>query len=373
MTAIEELHAMGQSIWYDNIQRSMLQNGSFAKLIESGDIRGVTSNPSIFHNAISKSHDYDSTIASLAHSDLSTEALFIELAIEDIRSAADLFHQLYEKSSGGDGYVSLEVNPRLARDTQATIDETRRLWKVVDRPNLMIKIPATEEGLPAIQAAIADGFNINVTLIFSIERYRAVMEMFISGLEQRIASRLPVTSIASVASFFVSRVDSKIDAKLQTITKNGTAGILQAEHLLGKAAIANARLAYQEFQEVFESERFRGLAAKGARLQRPLWASTSTKNPSYRDVMYVEELIGPNTVNTMPPQTLDAFRDHGFPRQSIEEDLEGCRKNLDDLNTLGISMAQVTSELELEGVKAFADAYDALLATLQERRVSIPG
>jgi transaldolase len=370
MSTIEQLHRAGQSIWYDNIQRSMLSNGALASLIEAGDIRGVTSNPSIFHNAISKSHDYDAALVPLVQSGLTTEQIFIQLAVEDIRSATDLFHNLYVKSAGGDGYVSLEVSPRLARDTQGTIAEARRLWKLVDRPNLMVKIPATLEGIPAIQASIADGINVNVTLIFSLERYQAVMEAFISGLEQRAAAGLPISSIASVASFFVSRVDSKIDAQLQTILQGGGAQAAQAGNLMGKAAIANARLAYQLFRSVFETTRFQKLASLGGRLQRPLWASTSTKNPAYRDVIYVEELIGTHTVNTMPPQTLDAFRDHGVTRISLEEDLDGCRKSLAGLETLGISMAKVTSDLEIEGVKSFADAYDALLKTLEERRAT---
>ncbi len=367
MSAIDQLHQSGQSIWYDNIQRSMLQNGAMAALISAGDIRGVTSNPAIFHNAISKSHDYDQSLAPLAKAGLSSEQIFVELAVADIRAAADLFRDLYNRTSGGDGYVSLEVSPKLAHDTVATIAEARRLWHLVDRPNLMIKIPATLEGIPAIQAVIADGINVNVTLIFSIERYHAVMEAFITGLEQRSAGGQPIGSIASVASFFVSRVDSKIDAQLQAIIQAGGEKAALARSLLGKAAIANARLAYKVFLDVFGTPRFQRLAAQGARPQRPLWASTSTKNPDYRDVIYVEELIGANTVNTMPPQTLDAFRDHGVARVSIGENLDQAGQALASLESIGISMAKVTNDLEIEGVKAFADAFDALLKTLEER------
>ena len=367
MSAIEQLHQAGQSIWYDNIQRSMLQNGGMAKLISAGDIRGVTSNPAIFHNAISKSHDYDSALGPLAQNGLTSEQIFIELAVADIRAAADLFRPLYIQSDAGDGYVSLEVSPRLAHDTDGTIAEARRLWKLVDRPNLMIKIPATLAGIPAIQAVIADGINVNVTLIFSLERYQAVMEAFIAGLEQRNAAGLPVARIASVASFFISRVDSKIDAQLQAMHQAGGGRAEMAQKLLGKAAIANARLAYQSFQAVFGTERFHKLSGLNARPQRPLWASTSTKNPAYRDVIYVEELIGANTVNTMPPQTLDAFRDHGMTRVSIGENLDQALQDLADLESIGISLAKVTDDLEVEGVKSFADAFDALLKTIEER------
>jgi transaldolase len=368
MNRIQKLHDVGQSLWYDNIQRRLLENGELAGMIERGDIRGVTSNPSIFNNAIGKSQDYDDSLMPLARSGSSAEEIFYQLAIEDIRAAADLFQPLYTATQGGDGYVSLEVSPYLAHDTAGTLAEAKRLWQAVDRKNLMVKIPATKAGIAAIRDAIAAGINVNVTLIFSLERYSEVMEAYLQGLEQRLEQGEPVGTIASVASFFVSRVDSKIDARLEKMAQAQGAEAEKAKQLLGKAAIANARLAYALFQDVFGSERFNRLKAQNARLQRPLWASTSTKNPDYRDVMYVEELIGPDTVNTVPPQTLDAFRDHGEVRLSIGENLDEMRQALADLEILGISMDEVTDQLEEEGVKAFADAYTALLATISERR-----
>jgi transaldolase / glucose-6-phosphate isomerase len=370
MRPIDQLHLYGQSIWYDNIQRSMLENGRMANLISDRDIRGVTSNPAIFNNAIARSNDYDAALVPMSWAGWTAEQIFNQLALEDIRAAADLFADLYHDTQGGDGYVSLEVSPILAHDTDGTLAEARRLWKVVDRPNLMVKIPATLEGLPAIREAIADGININVTLIFSLERYAAVMEAYLTGLEKRSAAGMPLGHVASVASFFVSRVDTKIDAKLQELSRGEGKTGEEAAELFGKAAIANAKLAYAAFQEVFQTKRFEVLKEKGAHVQRPLWASTSTKNPNYRDVIYVEELIGADTVNTMPPPTLDAFRDHGRARLSIIEDLDGAREQLLRLEALGISMAQVTHELEVEGVQAFADAYRALMKTIDERRTA---
>lgn len=363
-TTLQLLNA-GQSVWYDNIQRSLLNNGALAGMIERGEIFGVTSNPTIFMNAITKSQDYDQSLLPLAGSSLSNEEIFFKLAIEDIQAATDLFKPLYQKTQGGDGYVSLEVSPFLANDTAGTLAQARDLWQRVNRPNLMIKIPATKAGLPAIRAAIADGINVNVTLIFSLERYGEVMEAYLQGLEDRAAQGLPINSIASVASFFVSRVDSNIDPRLQ---KLAAAGETRAEALLGKAAIANARLAYAAYKQVFFSERFDRLKTKGARVQRPLWASTSTKNPAYRDVMYVEELVGPDTVDTVPPQTLVAFLDHGQVRQSLEENLAGAKQALAGLETLGISMDQVTAQLEDEGVKSFSEAFVVLLEAVDKRR-----
>lgn len=370
MNAIQKLHQIGQSLWYDNIQRRLLESGELAAMIERGDIRGVTSNPSIFHVAIARSHDYDSSLVPMAWSGWLPEQIFYQLAIEDIRAAADLFMPLYQETNGGDGYVSLEVSPYLANDTAGTAAEAKRLWSAVQRPNLMIKIPATPAGIPAISETIAAGINVNVTLIFSLERYREVMEAYLKGLEQRAVADLPIGSIASVASFFVSRVDSKIDARLQEIIRGEGPQAELAARVLGKAAIANARLAYALFQETFAAPRFEKLKAKGAHPQRPLWASTSTKNASYRDVVYVEELIGADTVNTVPPQTLDAFRDHGEVRHSLTEDVDGMRRALAALDELGISMDEVTGQLEAEGVKAFSDAFTALLAAIDERRLA---
>lgn len=368
MEVIQKLKKAGQSLWYDNIQRQLLENGEMAGMIARGEIRGVTSNPSIFHNAIAKTRDYDSALLPMAWSGWNSEQIFYQLAVEDIRAAADLFIPLYEETQGGDGYVSLEVSPYLANDTQGTIEEAKRLWERVKRPNLMIKIPATSAGIPAIQETISAGINVNVTLIFSLERYKEVMEAYLKGLEQRVAAGLPIGSIASVASFFVSRVDTKVDARLQEIILREGPDAEKAARLMGKAAIANARLAYASFLETFGTSRFTDLQAKGARLQRPLWASTSTKNPSYRDVIYVEELVGANTVNTLPPQTLVALLDHGEIRESIQENLDEQRAALEGLAEIGIHMDEVTQQLEEEGVKAFSDAFTALLKTIDERR-----
>ena len=367
MNAALKLFEAGQSIWYDNIQRNLLKNGEMAGMIQRGEIRGVTSNPSIFMNAISKSQDYDDSLKPLAGLDLDHEEVFFRLAIEDIQAATDLFLPLYRESTGGDGYVSLEVNPYLAQDTEGTLMQAKELWHKVDRPNLMIKIPATREGLPAITKAIAVGVNVNVTLIFARQRYMEVMDAYLKGLEKRAAEGQPLDSIASVASFFVSRVDSKVDKRLQTMIQGGGAQAGKASSLLGKAAIANARLAYADFKQVFSEERFQKLEGSGAHVQRPLWASTSTKNPAYRDVMYVEELIGPQTVNTVPPKTLTAFLEHGQVRPSLEEDLDAAQKVMDDLEELGISMQTVTDELETEGVKAFSDSFTELLQVIDDR------
>jgi transaldolase/glucose-6-phosphate isomerase len=361
---IESLHALGQSLWYDNIQRRLLENGELAQLIARGEIRGITSNPSIFHNAIAKTADYDSALVPLAWSGWKAEQIFWQLAIEDIRAACDLFLPLYQLSEGADGFVSLEVSPLLAHQTQATVAQAKQLWEWVARPNLMVKIPATQEGIPAVQAAIAAGLNVNVTLIFSLERYRAVMDSYLAGLDERLKAGLPVANVASVASFFVSRMDTKVDKLLEGI------GSKQAKGLEGKAAIAYTKLAYEAFRQVFGGERFARYQAAGCRVQRPLWASTSTKNPAYPDTLYVNALIGPATVDTVPPQTLDAFRDHGQAGETLTSDLDGARTVLADLEGLGISMETVTGELEDEGVKSFTDAFTALLQTLDERRAA---
>jgi len=369
MHTIQQLYEAGQSVWYDNIQRGLLINGELAGMIERGEVRGVTSNPTIFMKAITQSRDYDAGLVPLAKAGWSAKEIFWQLAVEDIQAAADLFRPLYEETNGGDGYVSLEVDPYLANDTVGTLAEAKQLWQRVDRPNLLIKIPATVAGLPAITGAIAEGINVNVTLIFALDRYLAVMDAYLTGLEQRVAAGLPVDRIASVASFFVSRVDTKVDGRLSEIIDRGDAHAEKAQSLLGKAAIANARLAYAKYQEVFGSLRFQALKAQGARIQRPLWASTSTKNPAYRDVLYVEELVGPDTVNTMPPHTVMAFLDHGQVRPgSLMENVAEAEQALASLVVLGISMKTVTGELELEGVKSFADAYTALLDAVEVSR-----
>jgi transaldolase len=371
MNATLKLLKAGQSVWYDNIQRSLLENGELAGMVQRGEIRGVTSNPTIFMNAITKSKDYDQSLLPLAGSSLTNEELFFALAIEDIQAATDLFQPLYQKTNGGDGYVSLEVSPFLANDTAGTFAQAKELWRRVNRPNLMIKIPATKAGIPAITRAIAAGININVTLIFALDRYAEVIEAYLQGLEKRVARGLPISSIASVASFFVSRVDSKIDPCLQEIICKDGLAAGKAADLMGKAAIANARLAYLEFNKRFATERFQKLKEKGARLQRPLWASTSTKNPAYPDVLYVEELIGPDTVNTVPPQTLAAFLDHGRVRNSLEKHLEGACRVFTDLAAQGIFMDTVTSQLEEEGVKSFSDAFIVLLEAIDTRRKAV--
>jgi transaldolase/glucose-6-phosphate isomerase len=353
---IKKLTALGQSIWYDNIQRKLLENGELKAMIERGDIRGVTSNPTIFNNAIAKSTDYDSALKSLAWAGWDAEKIFWQLAIEDIRAACDAFAALYEETNGGDGYVSLEVSPYIANDTSATIAQVEQLWARVRRPNLMVKIPATKAGIPAIREAISVGVNVNVTLIFSLARYAEVMDAYLSGLEDHLAAGHSIEHIASVASFFVSRVDTKIDPKLTD------------DSLKGKAAIANAKFAFDEFHKTFVGRRWENLKLKGARVQRPLWASTSTKNPAYPDTIYVDNLIGPETVNTVPPQTLEAFKDHGLAAPTLTRDLDQAKADLKKLEDAGISMDQVTKELEEEGVKAFADAFTQLLGTIEERR-----
>ncbi|GAB4504875.1 MAG: bifunctional transaldolase/phosoglucose isomerase [Anaerolineales bacterium] len=357
MNPIPRLLSLGQSLWYDNIHRQMLENGELKALIHRGDIRGVTSNPSIFLNAIAQSNAYDSALIPLAWAGWDAESIFWQLAVEDIQDACDLFAPLYEETNGGDGYVSLEVSPALAYDSEATLEQAEALWKRVNRPNLMIKIPATPQGIPAVRQAIAKGINVNVTLIFSLARYDQVMEAYLSGLEDRVRAGLPLDRIASVASFFISRVDTKVDALLH-----------ERPYLRGQAAIANARLAYAAFTKTFDGPRWQALKARGAQLQRPLWASTSAKNPDYPDVVYVNTLIGPHTVNTVPPKTLQAYRDHGMAYESVTQQMDKVRAVMFSLEEAGISMEKVTQELEDEGVKAFADAFTALLAAIETRR-----
>ena len=357
MNPIPKLTSLGQSLWYDNIQRKILENGEFKAMIERGDIRGVTSNPSIFNNAIAKSTDYDSALTPLAWAGWDTKKIFWQLVIEDIKAACDAFLPLYEESNGGDGYVSIEVTPDLAYDTEKTIAQAQQLWARVARKNLMVKIPATKEGIPAIRKSIAAGININITLIFSLKRYAEVMDAYLSGLEDRAAAGHSIDHIASVASFFVSRVDSKIDPKLP-----------DGSPLKGKAAIANAKLAYDEYHKTFAGRRWENLKVKGARVQRPLWASTSTKNPAYPDTYYVDNLIGPETINTIPPATLDAFKDHGTAALTLMRGVEEAQNDIDQLEASGISMDVVTKELEDEGVQAFDEAITHLLATIEERR-----
>jgi transaldolase len=364
---IEQLHALGQSIWYDNIERQILENGALEGMIRRGEIRGVTSNPSIFGNAIAKGEDYQGDIDGLAGKGRLPLDVYEHLAIADIQHAADLFRPLYEAEKGGDGYVSLEVNPHLANDTAGTIAEARRLWAAVDRPNLMVKIPGTQAGLPAITETIAAGLNINVTLIFSLQRYREVIEAYLTGLEQRLSAGESIGQVSSVASFFVSRLDSKVDPQLEGLVRMEAPTAPAAKRLMGSAAVANARAAYQIHLEAVNSHRFQNLLKYSARPQRPLWASTSTKNPAYSDVKYVEELIGPNTVNTIPHNTLAAFKDHGTAELTLEPADHNPAARLDEIEALGISLNEVTQQLEAEGVAAFSEAFDMLIQVIEGR------
>lgn len=367
-----ELQHLGQSPWHDNIRRGLLTSGALKKMVKDGDITGLTSNPTIFEQAIAQSSDYDEAITALARAGQQAEEIFDVLSIEDIRAAADVFAPVFKRTKGNDGYVSIEVAPKFAHDTQATVKEAKRLWKAVARPNLMVKIPATKAGVPAIEACIAEGLNINVTLIFSLERYNEVMNAYLTGLEHRAAKRKAINGIASVASFFVSRVDTLIDKRLDEKIK--TLGGEQADllkALQGKAAIANAKLAYAEFRNKFTTERFAALAHHGARVQRPLWASTSTKNPAYPDVYYVEALIGPDTVDTLPPATIVAYKDHGQPAVRIDQNLDEAYKSLEQLEEFGIKMDEVTAKLEADGVASFAKSFDTLIAVVEARRQAV--
>ena len=366
---LKELLSYGQSMWLDYIRRDLFTTGKLKTLISEDGLRGMTSNPAIFEKAIADSNLYDDILKSLAaRKDLNTTARFEQIAIRDIQEAADTLRPVYDESNFRDGYVSLEVSPYLARKTQETIDEARRLWKTVKRDNVMIKIPGTAEGIPAIRQAIGEGININVTLLFAQEVYEQVAEAFIAGVQDLAARGGNLKKMAGVASFFISRIDTLIDSMINDRLKNTKDAGQQAllESLLGKVAIANGKLTYQAYERIFSGSRWNALAAKGAQTQRVLWASTSTKNPKYRDVIYVEELIGQDTVNTMPPATIDAFRDHGKLRKSLTEDVPGAKKTMDDLARAGISMKQVTDKLTDDGVKLFADAFDKLLASVEK-------
>jgi transaldolase/glucose-6-phosphate isomerase len=364
---LKELLNYGQSMWLDYIRRDLFTTGKLKQMITEDGLRGMTSNPSIFEKAIADSSLYDDFLKLLAsRSDLDTTARYEQIAIRDIQDAADALRPVYDESKFRDGYVSLEVSPYLARKTKETIDEARRLWKAVQRENVMIKVPGTAEGLPAIRQLIGEGININITLLFAQEVYEKVAEAYIAGLEDLAAHGGNLKKMASVASFFISRIDTLVDSLLNDKLKATTDASQQAllKSLLGKVAIANGKLTYQRYQKIFSGARWQALAAKGAQTQRVLWASTSTKNPNYRDVIYIEELIGPDTVNTMPPATIDAFRDHGRLRNALMEDVPSAQKVMDDLTRAGISIKQVTNKLTDDGVKLFADAFDKLLAAV---------
>lgn len=365
-----ELKTLGQSVWYDNIDRTQLTSGQFKRMLDEDGVVGVTANPTIFEKSISSGHAYDEQISQLIKAAKTTSDIYEAVVIQDTRSVADLLHSIYEYTQGQDGYVSLEVSPDLAHDTQATIAEARRFWQMVDRPNLMIKIPATPAGIPAIYETLRSGINVNVTLIFSIESYRQVADAYQRALEDRHAQDQDIRMLASVASFFVSRVDTLIDKLLDSKMKASNDPVEQQKlkSLQGKAAIANACLVYQDFIKIFSTPRFEMLRHVGAHVQRPLWASTSTKNPAYRDILYAEELIGPNTVDTMPLETINNFRDHGRVRSSIGDDLAGAKQALDELEKLGIHYDQVTQQLLDEGVQKFADSFHQLFAGIESKK-----
>ncbi len=368
-----QLKAQGQSIWYDNIDRAQFLSGQFQRLIRNDGITGTTANPTIFEKSISSTHAYDEQMQRMINEGKRTTEIYETLVMTDIRTVADLLRPIYDQTNGQDGFVSLEVSPELAHDTQGTLIEVRRFWKTVARPNLMVKIPATTAGLPAIRQALSEGININITLIFSLQNYREVADAYLSALEERQAAGKDIRFIASVASFFVSRVDTLVDQLLEDKVKatgdNGERQKLKA--LEGKAAIANARLVYQELLNLFNSPRFQVLKSSGARVQRPLWASTSTKNPAYRDVVYAEELIGPDTIDTMPLQTIENFRQHGRVSRTIDKNIPQAKEVFANLERVGISYNQVTQQLQDEGVRKFADSFQKLFQGIESKQKAL--
>ena len=361
---LKQLETLGQSIWLDYIRRKLIVTGELKRLIEEDGLRGMTSNPAIFEKAIVESRDYDEDIRAMALAGNSVADIYDALSIGDVQSAADNFRPVYDETDGKDGYVSLEVNPHLAHDTMGTIEEARRLWTALDRPNVLIKVPATAEGLPAIRQLIGEGISVNVTLLFGLPRYREVAEAYLAGIEARAAQGEPVKRVASVASFFVSRIDTMVDPLLEKRIAQGGAEADIAKQVHGQAAVASAKMAYQIYKNIFGSARFEKLAERGARAQRLLWASTGTKNPNYSDVIYIESLIGPDTVNTVPVETLDAYRDHGDPKARLEQDIERAGWILERLPELGIDIDKAAQQLEDEGVEKFNKPFDNLLDTL---------
>ena len=367
-----ELEALGQSIWIDFIRRETTLSGELKRLIEKDGVSGVTSNPSIFEKAIAESQDYDEAIQALSAEGKTADEVYQSLTVQDIQMVADLLRPTYDRTQGADGFVSLEVSPHLAHDTEGTIQEARRLWSLVERPNCMIKVPATREGLPAIEKLTGEGLNINITLLFGLPRYREVTDAYLAGLEKLAAQGRSLERVASVASFFLSRIDTLLDPLLEKDMHAGGSRSLIASRLHGEVAIASAKVAYQMYKEIFSSERFQRLAEKGARTQRLLWASTSTKNPSYIDTKYIDPLIGPNTINTLPVETLDLYRDHGQPRQTLDENVAEARQVLRDLGEIGFELDAVTQQLEDEGVEKFSNSLDRLIAALREKQAAIP-
>ncbi|MDQ6891445.1 MAG: transaldolase [Acidobacteriota bacterium] len=375
MTAnpLQRLNALGQSVWYDYIRRDLLSDGRLARLIREDALTGMTSNPTIFQKAIAETELYDEDIRRLAGDGRDTFRIFEGLAVADVSGAADAFRPVFDRTKGDDGFVSIEVGPHLALDTEGTIREARGLWKACGRPNVMVKIPGTKEGIPAIRQCLREGININITLLFSVARYREVMEAYIAAMEARVAEGSPVESVRSVASFFVSRVDTMANKKLDARAKDAPSerDRTLAKELRSKLGIANARLAFHAFEETFGGARFAALARKGVKRQKPLWASTSTKDPSLPDLYYVEALIAPDTVDTMPPETLEAYRDHGDPTVRIEDDLPGAKAAFRGLEELGIDEAEIFRDLEEEGIRKFSDSYDSLMKTLGEKQRAV--
>ena len=372
---LQELHDVGQSIWLDSIDRRMLHNGELEKRIREDALTGMTSNPTIFEKALSSSNAYDDQITEAEERNPSSWELFELLETTDVRDACDRFAGVFSSSRGADGYVSIEVSPGVSNSADATVEEARRLWKTVNRPNVMVKVPGTREGAIAVRRLISEGINVNITLLFAIEAHERVIEAYMAGLEDRVKAKQPIDGLASVASFFVSRVDTEVDKRLDAlIAKASQQEKERLAMLKGRAAIANAKLAYRLFQQKFSGPRWEALAKQGARLQRPLWASTSTKNPAYRDVMYVEELIGPNTVDTMPPQTIEGFRDHGVVDRTVDKKLAAAEGLLKEIEAVGISIKDVTEKLLVDGIASFQKSFDELIGGLESKVGSLaPG
>ncbi|HET9635808.1 MAG TPA: transaldolase [Gemmatimonadaceae bacterium] len=371
---LQELHDVGQSIWLDSIDRSMVHNGELDRRIRDDALTGMTSNPTIFQKALASGAAYDEQIIDAEDKNLNSWELFELLETTDVRDACDKFAGVFSTTRGGDGYVSIEVSPGVSNSADATVEEALRLWKTVNRPNVMVKVPGTKEGAIAVRRLTAAGVNVNITLLFAIEAHERVIEAYLAGLEDRVAKGQPIDGIASVASFFVSRVDTEVDKRLdEKIAKSDQHEKERLAMLKGRAAIANAKLAYRLFREKFSGPRWEKLAKQGARLQRPLWASTSTKNPAYRDVMYVEELIGPDTVNTMPPATIDAFRDHGVVDRTVDKKVAVAEGLLKEIEAAGISMKAVTEKLLVDGIASFQKSFDELIAGLESKTGSLAG
>ena len=368
---IKQLAKLGQSIWQDDISRAMIESGELKKRIDDVGIRGVTSNPTIFQKAIAAGDTYDEDIVHLLTQGKNAAEVFQTVAVKDIQDACDLFRPIYDETGGEDGYVSIEVLPSLARDADGTMENARTLWNAVDRPNLMVKVPGTDEGVAAIRQLLTEGININITLLFSLANYERVARAYIEALQKRHENGLPIDKLASVASFFVSRVDTLADKQLDEKIAAGEGDVEVAKSLKGKVAIANARLAYEIFEKLFNSDEFKPLADAGAMVQRPLWASTGTKNPEYSDVLYVDTLIGPHTVNTAPPKTIEAFLDHGTVERTVDTDYAAAHQVMEDLHKVGLDIDEITKQLEEEGIESFMHSYDDLLEGVEGKRALV--